>query len=477
MARLGFAAGLVFILSLSRVWAGEVESVDLGGAVRLEVVSIPAGEFSMGSPADEKGRGVDEDAHPVQIAQPFNLGRFPVTHGQFAQFVKETGYKTEAEVGASGGFGFDGSALIQRKDFTWRNPGFPQADNHPVVLVTYADAIAFCKWVSRKTGRSCSLPSEAQWEYACRAGTTTRFYSGDGDEDAGRIAWFKANAGKGTRPVGELAPNAFGLSDMSGNVYQWCETIYAAYVPGGGVQGPMDKPRRVIRGGSWLKDPKHVRSAARARNTPGSRNADNGFRVVLGPPAARATTPPVIAENPNPPEPAPPTQPNPVPAQSKVTPPTPAPQSSGTWFGALVIFVVILLILFLVAWFIYSLLAGSSPSRAPGTATLTKSLKGVQPRVADDGFWFDTTGYNPGDVVTYSYRGPNGMVAREFMVEPSPQGQFIYTGMRPSDIVLGMAIANAAVAAQVPPQPRPVPVAPPPRRDDDDSFRGFPSAY
>lgn len=462
--------GCFFLPALAR--AGERERVELGGGVGLELVSVPAGAFTMGSPSDEKGRGVDEEAHRVEIAEPFFIGRYPITRGQFARFVQETGFKTEAEVGSSGGYGFDGSGLVQRKEFNWRNPGFAQTDAHPVVLVTYADAVAFCKWVARKTGRACSLPTEAQWEYACRAGTTSRFYSGDSDENAARIAWIKTNAGKGTRPVGELEANAFGLSDMSGNVYEWCETQYAAYVPGGGVQGPMDKPRRVLRGGSWLKDAKHVRSAARARNTPGSRNADNGFRVVMG--AAEAQKPPVV-EDPKPVEPATGVSPSNA-SNSTKKPVRSEPASSGTSFAALILLVIVLLMVFFVAWFLFTLFTRSNATRPPGSATLTKSLKGVQPRVADDGFWFDTAGYKAGDVVTYSYRGPNGMVAKEFTVEPSPQGQFIYTGVRPADIAMGMAIAES-VTNQMKPPPQPRPPERTERRDEDDRFRGYPSAY
>jgi formylglycine-generating enzyme len=248
----------------------------------IDLVLIPHGEFVQGSPTSEPGREADEGVRRVTISSDFYMSETPITRGQWQRFVDETRHRTEAEQGTSGGYGMQNGRLVQGKHFTWRNPGFAQGDDHPVVMVTWNDAQAFCRWLSGRSRRRITLPSETQWEYACRAGSKELRYA----QPLNAVAWHRGNADGRTHPAGQKQANAWGLKDMYGPVWQWCDDWYAPY-DGGVLKDPIqnnselsDKPRRVLRGGSFLSDPNRARSAERYRNDARSRNADNGFRVV-----------------------------------------------------------------------------------------------------------------------------------------------------------------------------------------------------
>jgi len=274
---------------------------EMTNSLGMNLVLIPRGKFLMGSPKGEENRLDDELQHEVEITRPFYLGKREVTIGQFKAFVKATGYQTEAEKDGKGGRAFDGKEFVRKPEFTWKNLHFAQSDDHPVVVVSWGDAVAFCAWLSQKEGRTYRLPTEAEWEYACRAGTTTRFNTGAREEDlksAGNIAdaalkakWADAswavrwNDGYPfTAPVGQFQANALGLHDMHGNVWEWCADWYGedyyAKSPREDPQGPANGKERVARGGAWSTQPKFCRSAFRDWHEPDYRSDCIGFRVV-----------------------------------------------------------------------------------------------------------------------------------------------------------------------------------------------------
>jgi formylglycine-generating enzyme required for sulfatase activity len=246
----------------------------------------------------------EQPRHRVRITKIDALARHEVTVGQFGRFVADTGYKTEAERDGKGAYGFNVEKGTYEQDpkYTWRNPGFPQSDDHPVTCVSWNDANEFCRWLSGKDGRTYRLPTEAEWEYACRAGSESRYSFGDDPEGLARVGnaadasakarfasmtWaIKADDGfVFTAPVGRYAANAWGLFDMHGNVWEWCLDGYdAAYYksspevdPGGAGAGAA---HRVIRGGSWRSLGRYCRSATRYRSSPDYRNDLLGFRVA-----------------------------------------------------------------------------------------------------------------------------------------------------------------------------------------------------
>jgi formylglycine-generating enzyme len=287
-------------------------------SIGMKLTLVPSGEFMMGSRESAEETlaffkeyfgihslaNLFESEHPqhrVRITKPFYLGTYHVTRGQFRQFVNDSGYKTDQEkdqekVAKKKSLFFQ----INEPKYSWRNPSFKQTDDHPVVYVSWNDAVAFCKWLSGKEGKTYQLPSEAQWEYACRAGMTTRYYSGDDPETLAKVGnvadaaltkqlgvtlAIKTNDGYvDTSPVGRFKPNGFGLYDMHGNAEQWCSDWYArdyySKAPLDDPKGPDTGDQHVARGSSSASAPDGARSACRYGFSPDARFPFTGFRVA-----------------------------------------------------------------------------------------------------------------------------------------------------------------------------------------------------
>jgi formylglycine-generating enzyme required for sulfatase activity/tRNA A-37 threonylcarbamoyl transferase component Bud32 len=268
--------------------------VQIDNSIGMKLNLIPAGRFLMGSPDTEPGReGHEGPPHEVEITQPFYAGVHEVTVGQFRQFVKATGYRTEAETSGRGAHRLFPDGWRSDPKVNWKDPGFEQAEDHPVVCVSWNDAVAFCAWLSGKEGKSYALPTEAQWEYACRAGSRTKFSFGDDDNELARYGWWGANSGMRTHPVGQKKSNAWGLCDMHGNAWEWCADCYDAdFYRNSPRRDPRNdvKPgdnRRVERSGSWgCTAAGRCRSAYRNTNEAGVSGTDLGFRAVCAVPSA-----------------------------------------------------------------------------------------------------------------------------------------------------------------------------------------------
>jgi len=282
------------------------EGKEFTNAAGMEFVRLEAGKFTMGSPRDEAGRFGNEERHEVTLTRDYYLGKYPVTRGQFARFLAQTRTRSQAENDGQGGWGYDPDLRKidgPRQQYTWMNPGFPQQDDHPVVNVTWNDADAFCRWLRTTDKRDYRLPTEAEWEYACRAGKTTRYFTGDSEDSLRGYANVADQALKGklresssdmpqfhfndgyafTSPVGRFKPNSFGLHDMTGNVWQWCADWFGEYdlEDSKDPKGPNKGNRRVLRGGSWCGSPRHCRSACRGVDAPANCVNFVGFRVAV----------------------------------------------------------------------------------------------------------------------------------------------------------------------------------------------------
>ena len=237
---------------------------EIANSIGIKLVLIPKGTFMMGSPTSEEGRVQDETQHQVTISKDYYLGVTEVTQGQYEKVMgtNPSNFQGKKTRGSS--------------------------SNHPVEMVSWEDAVEFCKKLSvlpeeQKAGRVYRLPTEAEWEYACRAGSKTAYSFGESSKSLGDYAWFGGNSNYQTHAVGEKKANAWGLYDMHGTVWEWCSDWYGEY-PNSAISdpvGPREGSFRVIRAGSWLHAAAGCRSAYRLKLNPSNRLSVNGFRIVL----------------------------------------------------------------------------------------------------------------------------------------------------------------------------------------------------
>jgi formylglycine-generating enzyme required for sulfatase activity len=275
----------------------------------MSMVLIPPGEYLMGcapevfqeflATAEQnishqrtresvvRDRRSETPQHPVRITRPFYVGKFEVTVADFRRFVAATGFQTYAE----NYWEQQKSAPEDRRrptpkysqfpdGATWMEPGFASHDQQAVGYLTWDDALAFCNWLCTQEGQTYRLPTEAEWEYVCRAGTATPYFFGLNEANYAEYAW----RGSRINAVGLKKPNAFGLHDVLGNVHEWCQDRFAAYYyaqsPREDPSGPDSGLSRVMRGGCYLNPPSYFRSALRESGVPATHFATCGLRVV-----------------------------------------------------------------------------------------------------------------------------------------------------------------------------------------------------
>jgi uncharacterized protein (TIGR02996 family) len=228
-------------------------TVSLADGVDLTLALVAPGRFLLGSPGDEPERYSDEGPRrKITLTRAFYLGIYPVTQAQWLALMRT------------------------------RAGHFRTDENNPVESISWDQARQFCARLGEQAGQVCRLPTEAEWEYACRAGTITAYYTGDTVKDLDRAGWYDCH---NTNPVGRLEPNAWGLYDMHGNVMEWCLDWYEsrayADIPAVNPAGPDTGTSRVLRGGAWCYSAKRSRSAYRSWNGPGEGSNHIGFRVLM----------------------------------------------------------------------------------------------------------------------------------------------------------------------------------------------------
>jgi formylglycine-generating enzyme required for sulfatase activity len=238
--------------SIEKAIREKAKSIVVGsGEAAVELLRVEPGSFRFGAPEDELGR-LDSDSpiRKVTITRPFYLGKYPITQGQYTAV-------------------------------TGKAPVKPAAPDTAIDQLTYADALAFCEALSKAAGVAVVLPTEAQWEYACRAGTITRFWSGDKEEDLAAVGWYRENSELRAREVGKKPANPWGFHDMHGNVCEFCRDVLRVSrpIPERDPVGPTDPMKGIMRGGGWMHPADYCRSATRLMSS--DRFGGAGLRIAV----------------------------------------------------------------------------------------------------------------------------------------------------------------------------------------------------
>jgi formylglycine-generating enzyme required for sulfatase activity len=281
--------------------------VETPNSVGQTMILIPPGEFLMGStdeqveaalkaadeiktdqPTKDRIQKNERPQHKVVITKPLLMSATEVTIGQFKKFATAMSYQTEAEKAEAAAKAappvVEAGQPPPKPIQTYLNPGYVASDDLPAAFITWNDATAYCQWLSTQEKATYRLPTEAEWEYACRAGTTTQYSFGDDYNELPKYGWHNKNAAGKSHPVGTLLPNPFGLFDMHGNLYEWCgdyfDEKWYSTSPLNDPNGPSVGSTRVIRGGYWNHFASNCRSAYRYNHTPSHRNNNHGFRCV-----------------------------------------------------------------------------------------------------------------------------------------------------------------------------------------------------
>ena len=249
--------------------------IDKGSYIKPAMIHIKAGSFQMGSDHDDDD---EKPVHRVTISQEFYIGKYEVTVGEYRKFIISSNHNT------SGSCWYYDNEWKESKTKNWDNPGFSQNEDSPVACVNYNDAKAYTQWLSKKTHQTYRLPTEAEWEYVARAGTTTKYSFGNSDSSLGNYAWYADNSNKKTHKVGTKQPNSWGLYDIHGNVWEWCEDWYTdSYenTPKNGTDNNSgSQNKKVLRGGSWYDSSDYSCSAFRDRVFAAGRYYSGGFRLA-----------------------------------------------------------------------------------------------------------------------------------------------------------------------------------------------------